>query len=347
MASSRQLRVGLGNMRIAHHASHSGYHLLESVLAELADVSLLCQEVESAGIGTRVLNRALRSGRRDWYSRESVAVEREAARLLRVGALDVAHLLWGESYLRWSGAWRRRCGTLVATFHQPPEILHSVGPTRRQLRSLDGAVALAGNQRDYLVEIMGSDKVAQVPHGLDTDFFSADDRPRADARCLVVGQWLRDTDTLAQAAALLAQRAPEVRIQLVGAKDAVRQLGAEPNVEFMPRLTDEELRDLYRTSSALLLPLRNSTANCGLLEALGTGTPIVCSDVGGVRDYVNDECAVFAEPRNAEALVDALLTLLGDSARRRQMSIAAAARAADYSWPKVAQATLDAYASFA
>lgn len=345
-SSTTPLKVSFGNMRIAHHATHSGYHLFADRIAELVDASPLGETAflpELPAVGMKAIRKLLRGSGREWYDDHALSIEADALRALRSSEPNVVHLLWGESYYRWAGMPPSRGGRLIVTFHQPPGVLVDIGPSVRQLRALDGVMTLAHNQTEFFTDLLGRDRVFQVPHGVDTGFFNPDGRARDDATCVVVGQWLRDNDTLLGAAKLLAERAPDVRIKLVGSKQKDPELLAVGNVEYLPRITDEELRDLYRASSMLLLPLHDSTANCGLLEGLATGTPIVCSDVGGVRDYVDDACAAFAPAGDAEALASTVTSVLGDSARRAAMAEAAAARSARFAWERVSAEAVTAY----
>ena len=62
---------------------------------------------------------------------------------------------------------------------------------------------------------------------------------------------------------------------------------ATPNVEFRPRVDDEELRDLYRRARALVYPAEEDFG-IAMAEAQATGTPVIALDRGGARDIVVD-----------------------------------------------------------
>jgi glycosyltransferase involved in cell wall biosynthesis len=62
-------------------------------------------------------------------------------------------------------------------------------------------------------------------------------------------------------------------------------LGADVRFEIRP--SDERLRELYRTSSALVFPA-NEDFGIVPVEAQACGTPVVALDVGGTRDTVVD-----------------------------------------------------------
>ena len=166
------------------------------------------------------------------------------------------------------------------------------------------------------------------------------------ALCLVVGQLLPDGCTLAGAAAILADRAPDVRLYIPG-KRADERLASLPNVELPGRLSDDELLRTYQNETLLVMALHDSTANCVLLEAMSCGLPIVCTDVGGVREYVSDDCARFVPPREPEALAETVIATLGDGELLSRMSAAGRGRALGFDWRQTAKRLVDAYSKLA
>jgi glycosyltransferase involved in cell wall biosynthesis len=76
------------------------------------------------------------------------------------------------------------------------------------------------------------------------------------------------------------------------------------------------------------------------------GKPVVATAVGGLLDLVVDgETGLLVPPRDPAALRRALERLLADRELRRRLGAAARERArADFSWERVTDATLAAYA---
>jgi glycosyltransferase involved in cell wall biosynthesis len=116
-----------------------------------------------------------------------------------------------------------------------------------------------------------------------------------------------------------------------------------PHVEFLTGIDDETLLAKYRRASCLLHTAENATANNVLLEGLACGVPIVAERVGGIPEYVTPECSVLTEPRNADALADAVEEVACSSNDRTRMAEAARRRAEELSWPKVAARMIEIY----
>ena len=86
------------------------------------------------------------------------------------------------------------------------------------------------------------------------------------------------------------------------------QRGAKTTM--LPRLSDEEVREEYRQADLLCMPMLDSAANDVLLESMACGTPVMTNRVGGVPEYVADDCnVVMPADASASDWVDRLLEL--------------------------------------
>src|SRR3954447_20465151 len=74
-----------------------------------------------------------------------------------------------------------------------------------------------------------------------------------------------------------------------------------------------------------------------LLEALASGTPIVCSDIHGYRSVVRrGEQGLLVPPRDVTALADAIGEVLSNPQMRERMSASARERAVQFGWDNIA-----------
>jgi len=108
----------------------------------------------------------------------------------------------------------------------------------------------------------------------------------------------------------------------------------------------DELQRLFARAAIVACPSRREGFGVACLEAMAHGRPVVATGVGGLRDLVVDgETGIVVPPRDPVALRSALERLLGDPQLRRRLGAAGRERArAEFSWERVTDETLAAYA---
>jgi glycosyltransferase involved in cell wall biosynthesis len=158
-----------------------------------------------------------------------------------------------------------------------------------------------------------------------------------------VGEHRRDFDSLLEVAARCSELDPELGLEVISTPEHAAALSSLPNVTARSGVSDEELVRSYRSANVLLLPLLSATANNALLEGMSCGLPVIATDVGGVREYVDEHCAILVEPGDSQGMVRAVLDLIGDRSRRELMGLAGRRRALRFDWARVAERQLDVY----
>lgn len=324
--------------RMGNHAGPSGYdHLCGAIDAQVMAVH------RPRGRGARAMARLLaplarRSGSQ-WYDRNCALAELEAGAAWLARSNTLFHFLYGENCVRYLPALTRRSprNRLVATFHTPGWRMNEVVRERRSLRWLDAVVVMSNSQLPYWSDVVGPDRVAFVPHGVDTGYFrpaAVPGRESGPVRFLTVGHHLRDFEVLAEVARDLAASHPDVEFAVVARPDRMGPLAGLANVSCHSGLSDAALRSLYQTCTALLLPLRDATANNALLEGMACGTPVIATDIQGVRDYAAPQGTVFC-PHEAGAFAEAVRAIHGGRFDLAAMAGASRRRAESLSWPMV------------
>jgi glycosyltransferase involved in cell wall biosynthesis len=99
-----------------------------------------------------------------------------------------------------------------------------------------------------------------------------------------------------RAFAEVVKKTPDARFTIVGdgpertrlEKD-VKQHGVHGNIEFIPRLPQNDLFELYESHDLLLFPSLHDSGGFVVLEALSHGLPVVCLDLGGPKDMVTPD----------------------------------------------------------
>jgi phosphatidylinositol alpha-mannosyltransferase len=132
-----------------------------------------------------------------------------------------------------------------------------------------------------------------------------------------------------------------------GPQTAALAASAPSNVEWLGRISDEELARRLRTAAVFCAPsLHGESFGVVLLEAMAAGTPVVAADIPGYRDVARDgREAVLVPAGDAAALTGALRRVLDDPTLSARLVEAGTARAAGFSMERLAARYADLYES--
>ena len=120
-----------------------------------------------------------------------------------------------------------------------------------------------------------------------------------------------------------------------GLRAEIARHGLDDRVCFAGFVPDDVLVDLYNRAELLILPSLEEGFGLPAFEAAACGTPVVASAVGPVGSLLSPAVWTFP-PHDADALADALRTLLRDPARRQAMGDEGLRRAVTFTWERAA-----------
>ena len=148
---------------------------------------------------------------------------------------------------------------------------------------------------------------------------------------------IKDVMTLLRAAALVCEQHPEVEFRLYGTApkgdEAYYQacvglraeLGVDENrVKFCGYAASAE--DAFNQADVVVLSSISEGFPYTVVEAMLCARPVVATAVGGVAEAV-EGCGLTVEPRNPQAMAAALISLIEDPARCKQLGQAARRKA--------------------
>jgi phosphatidylinositol alpha-mannosyltransferase len=117
------------------------------------------------------------------------------------------------------------------------------------------------------------------------------------------------------------------------------------DVKFIGYVSAEELVRYYHTAHVFCAPSTGfESFGMILVEAMASGVPIVASDIAGYQHVVTHERdGLLAPPCDEKAIANALVRVLQDDGLRARLAAQGRQTAEQYSWPRVAQQTLDLY----
>jgi glycosyltransferase involved in cell wall biosynthesis len=105
---------------------------------------------------------------------------------------------------------------------------------------------------------------------------------------------------------------------------------------------DEDVPALLAEARALVLPSLAEGFGLPVLEAQAVGTPVACSNRGGLSEAAG-EAAVFFDPEDRPGIASALRRVLADEELRASLTSKGLARAHAFSWERVAGMTSAVY----
>lgn len=119
--------------------------------------------------------------------------------------------------------------------------------------------------------------------------------------------------------------------------------GVEADVAVLGHQPDDVLLTHYAHCAALVLPSIREGFGLPLIEAQAQGAPVIASDCDALVE-VGGDAALFFPVNDPDALVEAVLTVLDDPARRAVLVERGRANAAKFSWDRTAAELLAALA---
>jgi glycosyltransferase involved in cell wall biosynthesis len=140
------------------------------------------------------------------------------------------------------------------------------------------------------------------------------------------------------------RRGTDVSLVVTGAPEATR---AEHGLFAAPSLSDDDWGALLAGAEAFVYPTSDEGFGMPALEAIASGTPVVCAPVGALPEVLGEAAEWCATPTTAD-IAAGLRRLLTDPARHHRLREAGLTRAAVApGWADAAALTIRAYRSAA
>ena len=151
-------------------------------------------------------------------------------------------------------------------------------------------------------------------------------------------------DVAIKAFALVAAVMPSAKMAIAGSgesesslKKLVKQLELEDKVSFLGKISETEKQQLYASRWVAIQPSMVEGWGITVIEANVQSTPVVASDVKGLRDSVrHKETGLLIEAGNVQAFASGLTLLLTQRSLRKKLSDNAKKWAQLFEWKKSA-----------
>jgi glycosyltransferase involved in cell wall biosynthesis len=214
-------------------------------------------------------------------------------------------------------------------------------------------VAVSSQTRRDLVELVGIDpaKVSVIFQGLNQPFASDRGRGEAFRRRAGLGEGLlilhmgrtfyKNISGVLRVLGRLRQGGLDVRLTRTGPplhgtdRQVAERLGVLSSVVELGAVGDADLPALYNAVDLLLFPSLYEGFGWPPLEAMASGTPVVCSRAGSLDEIVGD-AALTADPEDIEALTWHAAAALTDKELRGELIRRGLAHASLFRWERTA-----------
>ena len=123
--------------------------------------------------------------------------------------------------------------------------------------------------------------------------------------------------------------------------------GVSDNVIFAGKVDNVDMPGYYSSCDVVVLPSLVEATSIAGLEGMACGKPIIGTKVGGIPEIVtNEENGLLVEPTDPQNLAQAIITLLKDQDKRKNLGLNGRKLALDkFDWRVIAQRTVEVYTS--
>lgn len=267
---------------------------------------------------------------------------------------------------------------LVHTYHSLGAVKYQAAKTlpmiaKRRLKvetqcleSMDRIVATSPQEEEHMRAFLSSEgDIDIVPCGTDIERFGSVNYGHArqvlgftpeQKVVLYAGRFdpRKGIETLVRAVSpLTAEYGESLRLVLVGGSHAgqkdgderdriesiVRELGIAESVTFTGRLDHDKLSEYYAAADVCVVPSHYEPFGLVAIEAMACGTPVIASNVGGLKFSVNhQETGLLVPAQDEQAFTAAIQQILADPDLRHRMGTAGRCRVEQlFSWNGVAE----------
>jgi colanic acid/amylovoran biosynthesis glycosyltransferase len=226
---------------------------------------------------------------------------------------------------------------------------------RHMLREKVAEAAFVAAISEYNRELIVSEcrgnhreKVKVVHCGVDTEVFRARSHETPFEKgenpfmilCVGTLHEVKGQPYLIEACRFLQERGHNFECHFVGdgpdrkaLNELVEQAGLSGKVHFHGSLTREQIARLLMDADVLTAPSvptrdgRREGIPVVLMEAMGSGVPVIASDLSGIPELVNDQLTgLLVRPRDARSIADALERFIQNPGVRRSLGKAGRAK---------------------
>lgn len=255
----------------------------------------------------------------------------------------------------------------LSFMHDPATVMpgmktHLTGRVPESVNRADHVIAVSEATRQDLITFYQTrpEKISVLYHGVRPEF-----RPVVEAERLAAvrrkyglgeGPLVLSVGTIhprknyRRLVAAFSEIRPGVSLVIAGSKgwdydevfDEVDRRKLEGRVFFPGFVAEADLPALYSTASLFVYPSLCEGFGLPLLEAMACGTPVIAANRSALPEVVG-QAGLLVDPEDTLAIAGAMAKVLEDTELRQQLAAAGRARAAGFTWERMAGQLINLY----
>ncbi len=310
-----------------------------------------------------------------WVARLNIGMLQYAIKLHMEEPFDIVH---AHDWMVTDAAWVLKSGfgiPLISTIHATEQGrmggIHT--DLQRYVNQMEWRLTYESwkvivNSYHMIGELRGQfqtpeDKIVVIPNGTDPSHFDFEMDVKSlrstfatehQRIVLYVGRLVNEkgVQVLLGAAPLVLQHYPGTQFLIVGTgyfmdelKQTASRLHVDHNVRFTGYVSEEDLLRLYKIADVVAIPSLYEPFGIVALEGMAANVPVVVSDVGGLRDFVEHMVnGVTTYAGNSQSLAWGILEVLRNPELAQRLRETAFDRVQNiYNWKAIAKQTYDVY----
>lgn len=191
--------------------------------------------------------------------------------------------------------------------------------SKKMIQKASKIVTVSKNLQDAMIALGLRGNYAIIPNVVNTEVFTCSPSLKQKFRLLHVSsldQRQKNTEGIISAFKKLHQLNPETELVIIGdgenKKDLENKSGKLLNrsVFFMGQKFDTDLAAEFNEAHCLVLFSNYENLPVVILEALCCGTPVISSDVGGIKEFLKPEHGILVKAGDENELVSSMKRII-------------------------------------
>lgn len=211
-------------------------------------------------------------------------------------------------------------------------------------RFVDAIVSVSDNTMGLEKNRWINKPIRYIGNGVDLQMFTNKRKVRQN-KFIHVGslRWQKGQEYLINGFALFLKNHSDYLLEIIGQgpkkeelEELCSQLGIKDNVVFRGVQGRESIAESLNTAKAFVLTSVSEGFPKVIIEAMATGTPVISSDAGNVKNVILDSGIIFPA-KSSESVAKAMSEIIASSDEWSHLSALSEKYAAEYSWERQAE----------